>query len=122
MAGNGYANVEEILADGKDAIAKKHGGGLAIVGALGEKVLAANDVSELPAGVGGTSVGAATTSTAGVVKKAAAVTALPAMTGAAAAGTTPTKAEHDALVADITNLRTTLSDLIAKLKTAGVVT
>jgi hypothetical protein len=43
-----------------------------------------------------------------------------ALTAAAAAGATPTKAEFDKVVADAVAARTTLNALLASLRTAGV--
>lgn len=109
-----HADVNAILADDKDIVAKQDAG-ILVVGTLGEKVLQAKDTTELPPGVGGTPVPAATTSTAGIVKQATTVAAT------AAAGSTPTKAEYDALLADVTALRTTVANLLAAEKTAGQV-
>lgn len=75
-------------------------------------------IGPLPTG----SVSAATTSVAGVVKKTPARADSAALTAAAAAGATPTKAEYDALLADVTALHTVVNDLLAKLRTAGIVT
>lgn len=55
------------------------------------------------------------------IKPATAVTTLPALTSAAAAGATPTKAEHDAVVADLAATRTTVNDLVVKLRAAGFI-
>lgn len=115
-----HADVNAILADDKDIVAKQDGG-ILVVGTLGEKVLQAKDTTELPPGVGGTPASAATTTTAGVVKQATTVAAPAAMTATAAAGATPTKAEYDALLADVTALRTTVANLLAAEKTAGQV-
>ncbi|WIC41542.1 hypothetical protein [Salmonella phage SP154] len=94
-----YSDVDAILADGKQAVAVKHGGGLVVVGELGAQVLAAKDVTELPDGVGGTAPGAATT-TAGVVKQST--------TQAASVAT------------DVAGVVTDLNALITKLKAAGI--
>jgi hypothetical protein len=40
-------------------------------------------------------------------------------TAAAAAGSTPTKAEYDALLADVNTLRTKLNALLAAMRTSG---
>ncbi|AGF88189.1 head fiber protein [Salmonella phage FSL SP-058] len=95
-----YSDVDAILADGKQAVAVKHGGGLVVVGELGAQVLAAKDVTELPDGVGGTAPGAATTTTAGVVKQST--------TQAASVAT------------DVAGVVTDLNALITKLKAAGI--
>lgn len=52
-------------------------------------------------------------------KPAAAVTNAAAATAVAAVGATPTKAEHDALLADTNALRTKLNALLASMRTAG---
>lgn len=54
-----------------------------------------------------------------VVNQAAAVAAPPALTATAAAGANPTKAEFDALLADVTALRTTVANTLAALKVEG---
>ena len=46
-----HADVNAILADDKDIVAKQDGG-ILVVGTFGEKVLQAKDATELPAGVG----------------------------------------------------------------------
>ena len=43
-----------------------------------------------------------------------------ALTSAAAAGSTPTKAEFDKVVADLATIRTAQNALLAKLRTAGI--
>ena len=43
-----------------------------------------------------------------------------ALTSAAAAGSTPTKAEFDKVVADLATIRTAQNALLAKLKSAGI--
>jgi hypothetical protein len=43
-----------------------------------------------------------------------------ALTSTVAAGATPTKAEFDALRTDVDNLRTVVNDLLAKMRTAGI--
>lgn len=43
-----------------------------------------------------------------------------ALTSAAAAGATPTKAEFDKVVVDLATIRTALNDLKAKMRTAGI--
>lgn len=52
--------------------------------------------------------------------QAAASANVPALTAAAAAGATPTKAEFDKTVADLATIRTAYNDLLAKLRTAGL--
>jgi hypothetical protein len=52
--------------------------------------------------------------------KAVAVADQAALTAAAAAGATPTKAEFDAVVADAVAARTKLNALLASLRTAGL--
>ena len=115
-----HADVNAILADDKDIVVKQDGG-ILVVGTLGKKILQAKDTTELPPGVGGTLVTAATTSTAGIVKQATTVAAPAAMTSVVATGATPTKAEYDALRADVVALRTTVATLLANQKTAGQV-
>jgi len=51
---------------------------------------------------------------------AANVTDAGALTAAAAAGANPTKAEFDALLADVTALRTKVNALLAALRAGGV--
>ncbi|MEV7364252.1 hypothetical protein ACWENS_10695 [Streptomyces sp. NPDC004532] len=53
-------------------------------------------------------------------KQAAAVPDATAATSAAAAGSTPTKAEYDALRTDYLALRTKVNALLAALRTAGL--
>lgn len=53
-------------------------------------------------------------------KQAAASANAAAITAAAAAGATPTKAEFDKVVVDLGVLRTAHNDLLAKLRTAGI--
>lgn len=97
-------------AAGYDAIPLTFGG-IVYVSEAGKELLAN--------GGSGEAVAAATTSTAGVVKMATLVAAPAALTATAAAGSAPTKAEFDALLADVTALRTTVDDLLSALKTAG---
>ena len=52
-------------------------------------------------------------------KQTAGVADADAATAAAAAGATPTKAEFDALLADVNALRTTLNALLAAMRTSG---
>lgn len=52
-------------------------------------------------------------------KQTAASADAAALTAAAAAGATPTKAEFDKVVVDLGVLRTALNDLKAKLRTSG---
>jgi len=54
-------------------------------------------------------------------KRAAAVADAAALTSVVAAGATPTKAEYDALRADVSALRTKLNAALAALRTAGVI-
>lgn len=56
-----------------------------------------------------------------VPAQAAAQTDVAALTATAAAGANPTDAEFDALLADVTALRTVVNSLLAKLRTAGVI-
>lgn len=57
-----------------------------------------------------------------VPDQAAAQTDVPALTSAAATGgDAPTEAEYNALRTDVVNVRTTLNNLLAKLRTAGVI-
>lgn len=115
-----HADVNAILADDKDIVAKQDGG-ILVVGSFGEQVLQAKNATELPAGIGDGTLVAATTSTAGIVKQATTVAAPAAITSVVAAGATPTKAEYDALRADVVALRTTVATLLANQKTAGQV-
>lgn len=55
-----------------------------------------------------------------VGKQVAARVDVAAATSTAAAGSTPTKAEFDALRNDYLALRTAFNDLLAKMRTAGV--
>jgi hypothetical protein len=52
-------------------------------------------------------------------KQAAAVTDVAAATSVVAAGSTPTKAEYDALRVDVLAIRTKLNALLAAQRTAG---
>lgn len=61
----------------------------------------------------------AATDRQGPVKMAAAQADAAALTAVAAVAA-PTKAEYDALLADVTALRTAHNGLLAKLRTAGV--
>ncbi len=94
-----HDDVNDILADDKDIVAKQDGG-ILVIGALGEKVLQAKDTTELPPGVGGTPAGAATTTTAGVVKQVA--------------------AQADSTATTIAGLVSDFNALLAKLRTAGI--
>lgn len=76
----------------------------------------------LVGGIPASGLPAATTTVAGVVKKTAARADDAALTAIAAVGAAPDKAEYDALLADVTALRTVVNDLLAKLRTAGIVT
>ena len=62
---------------------------------------------------------AATTTVAGLVKKSSAVSAVASASAAAAAGDAPTKAEFDAVVTLVNELKTQVNDMISKAKTAG---
>ncbi|MFE9192054.1 hypothetical protein ACFYL6_20860 [Micromonospora sp. NPDC007208] len=53
--------------------------------------------------------------------RAAAVADAAALTSVVAAGANPTKAEYDALRADVTALRTKLNAALAALRTSGVI-
>ncbi|PVC73474.1 hypothetical protein [Streptomyces sp. CS081A] len=53
-------------------------------------------------------------------RQAAAVTNVAAATASAAAGATPTKAEYDALLADVAAMRTKVNALLAALRSAGL--
>lgn len=68
---------------------------------------------------GGEAPGNATTTTAGLVKKSSAVSVVASADAAAAAGDAPTKAEFDAVVKLVNELKTQVNDLITKAKTAG---
>ena len=68
---------------------------------------------------GGEAPGNATTTTAGLVKKSSSVSAVASADAAVAAGSAPTKAEFDAVVALVNELKTQVNDLIAKAKAAG---
>lgn len=94
-----HADVNAILADDKDIVAKQDGG-ILVVGSFGEKVLQAKDATELPAGVGDGTLVAATTSTAGIVKQAA--------------------AQADSTATTVAGLVTDFNALLAKLRTAGL--
>ncbi|MCR8574680.1 hypothetical protein ACIPXV_02800 [Streptomyces libani] len=52
-------------------------------------------------------------------RQTAAVTNAANATAAAAAGATPTKAEYDALLADVNTLRTKVNALLAAMRTSG---
>jgi hypothetical protein len=54
-------------------------------------------------------------------KQSAAQTDMAALTSAAAAGATPTKAEFDKAVVDLAAARTVINGLLAKLRTAGLI-
>lgn len=64
--------------------------------------------------------GAATSSKAGLVRKAAAVSPVQAADAADAAGGAPTKAEFDKAAALANETKRQLNDLIEKLKAAGI--
>ena len=63
----------------------------------------------------------ATTAALGGVMKGAAVAAVSAADAAAAAGDTPTKAEFDAVVAELNETKKQLNAALASLKAAGVI-
>lgn len=104
-----FDNPLDAQADGYDAIPLTFGG-IVYVSEAGKEVLAN--------GVTSSTASPATTTVAGVVKQAAFQAAPAALTAVAAVGSAPTKAEYDALLADVTALRTSLATLIANLKTA----
>lgn len=68
---------------------------------------------------GGEAPGNATTSTAGLVKKASATTAIASPDATAAAAETVTKAEFDAVVTLLNECKAQVNDMIGKAKTAG---
>lgn len=68
---------------------------------------------------GGEAPGNATTTTAGLVKKSSAVSVVASDDATAASGETPTKAEFNAVVTLVNELKTQVNDLITKAKTAG---
>ena len=68
---------------------------------------------------GGEAPGNATTTTAGLVKKSSAVSAVASANATAAAGDAPTKAEFDAVVTLLNECKAQVNDLITKAKTAG---
>lgn len=68
---------------------------------------------------GGGAPGNATTTTAGLVKKSSAVSAVASADATAATGDAPTKAEFDAAVKLLNECKAQLNDLITKAKTAG---
>ena len=68
---------------------------------------------------GGEAPGNATTTTAGLVKKSSAVSAVASADATAATGDAPTKAEFDAAVTLLNECKAQLNDLISKAKTAG---
>lgn len=68
---------------------------------------------------GGSSVGNATTETAGIVKQATTVATVASADAAAAAAETVTKAEFDAVVAVANECKQQLNAALAALKTAG---
>lgn len=72
-----------------------------------------------PYGGGGAAPGNATTTTAGLVKKASATDAVSAADAVAAATETVTKAEFDAVVTLVNELKSKVNDHITKSKTAG---
>ena len=68
---------------------------------------------------GGAAPGAATTSTAGVVKMAPAVAQVSAADASQAVGGAPTKAEFDAVVALANSLKATINQIISAETSAG---
>lgn len=68
---------------------------------------------------GGTAPEDATTTKAGLVKKASATNAVASADATAAAGDAPTKAEFDAVVTLCNELKAQVNDLITKAKSAG---
>lgn len=68
---------------------------------------------------GGTAPEDATTTKAGLVKKASATNAVASADAAAATGEAPTKAEFDAVVTLCNELKAQVNDLITKAKSAG---
>ena len=68
---------------------------------------------------GGEAPGNATTSTAGLVKKASATAAIASPDATAAAAETVTKAEFDAVVTLLNECKAQVNDMISKAKTAG---
>lgn len=76
-------------------------------------------VNEDGSDFGGEAPGNATTSTAGLVKKASATTAIASPDATAAATETVTKAEFDAVVTLLNECKAQVNDMISKAKTAG---
>lgn len=76
-------------------------------------------VNEDGSDFGGETPGNATTSTAGLVKKASATTAIASPDATAAATETVTKAEFDAVVTLLNECKAQVNDMISKAKTAG---
>lgn len=68
---------------------------------------------------GGAATVNATTTTAGLVKKCSAVSAVASADAVAAASDTVTKAEFDAVVTLLNECKAQLNDMISKAKTAG---
>lgn len=68
---------------------------------------------------GGSAPSDATTSKAGVVKKASNTAAVSSADATQAAGDAPTKAEFDAVVALLNECKAQLNDHLSKVKTAG---
>lgn len=54
-------------------------------------------------------------------QRGAVITAVAALTATVAAGATPTKAEHDALLVDVTALRVKLNELMTNLRNTNTV-
>lgn len=68
---------------------------------------------------GGTAPGNATTTVAGLVKKASATDSVASPDAAAAATETVTKAEFDAVVTLVNECKAQINDLVTKAKSAG---
>lgn len=92
--------------------------------ATGRALLKATDAATARTAIGAGipyTLPAATTAALGGVKKGATVGAVTATDPAAAAGETPTKAEFDTLAAYAKALKATVNQLVASLKTAGII-
>ena len=131
-----FKNVEDAPADGQ-AVQPVHIDGLPSGGStpgnnsITTAMLQANAVTnekiadgtiqaaKLASGVIPTPPGNATTTTAGLVKKASATTAVASPDATAAASETVTKEEFDKVVALANELKKQVNDLISKAKTAG---
>lgn len=73
-----------------------------------------------PVDLGGTVYGAATTTKAGLVKKASGVAAVASADPAVAAGAAPTKAEFDKVVTIAVELKKQLNAALSALKSGGI--